>query len=54
MLLEEERKGERPKSKSLPYGIAARTIKSGRTLYKTYKKDYRGVYWDKRPDLTPE
>ena len=43
ILLKEERKGERPKSESLSYEMAARTVKSGRTLYKTCKKDHRGI-----------
>ena len=50
-MLEEERKGERSKSESMPYGIAAGIIGSRRTLYKTCKKDYVGVCWDERPDL---
>ena len=60
MLLEEERKGERPKSESMPYGygvgLAARTVRSGseRITCKTCKKDHRGVCWDERPELVSE
>ena len=54
MLLEEERKGERPKSESMPYGIAAGAVRSERTPCKTCKGYHRGACWDERPELAPE
>ena len=59
MLLEEERKGERPKSESISYGLGVSTrgemrpggIESEKC--KTCKKNHGGVCWDERPDLAP-
>ena len=62
MLLEEERKGERPKSESIPYGYGvgmaavSKTVRagSGKTPCKTCGKMHGPVCWDEDPESAPE
>ena len=56
MLLEEERKGEKPKEQEVGYMMAAvaRNGSGGRPPCKTCGKNHGGVCWDERPDLVPE
>ena len=53
MLLKEERKGERPKSESISYGlsVSTRSGEVGPEKCKICKKNHGGVYWDERSDL---
>ena len=53
MLLEEERKGEKPKKQLQAIGLAASVVQRPPQCG-TCGKNHRGVCWDERPDLAPE